>query len=263
VKLPGADVIVTGGASGLGAATCRALAQAGAIVTLLDRNVALGRAIAEEVGGSFAEVDVADGPSVEAAFAEVLNLRALVCCAGVGGGRSMLRRAKEQPSGEPATYVPHDLESFERVVRVNLIGTFNCVRLAAWKMQTLNPDSKGERGVIITTSSIAAFDGVDGGTAYSASKGGVASMTLPLARDLGRHGVRVVSIAPGPFDTPLVEGMPPSYNNKLVEESPFPHRMGKPEEYASLALHLIDNPMMNGEVIRIDAGMRMSPSSFR
>jgi NAD(P)-dependent dehydrogenase (short-subunit alcohol dehydrogenase family) len=222
MNVNGVDVVVTGGASGLGAATSRALANAGARVTVFDRNAELGRAVAAEIAGTFFEVDVADGPSVEAAMADLSN-----------------------------------------VVRVNLIGTFNCIRLAAWKMHTLSPSSEGERGVIVTTSSIAAFDGVDGGSAYSASKGGVAAMTLPLARDLGRYGVRVVSIAPGPFGTPLTENMPNDYNTKLIAESPFPHRMGKPEEYASLALHLIDNPMINGEVIRIDAAMRMAPNTFR
>lgn len=252
MNVQGVEVVVTGGASGLGAATSRALARAGARVIVLDRNAELGLALAKEIKGTFFEVDVADGPSVEAAFADLHDLRALVCCAGIGGGRSIVRR-----SG------PHDLESFENIVRVNLVGTFNCIRLAAWKMHTLEPDAKGERGVIITTSSIAAFDGVDGGSAYSASKGGVASMTLPLARDLGRYGVRVMSIAPGPFGTPLTENMPNDYNAKLIAESPFPHRMGEPDEYASLVMHLIDNLMMNGEVVRIDAGMRMAPSAFR
>jgi NAD(P)-dependent dehydrogenase (short-subunit alcohol dehydrogenase family) len=252
MNVDGADVVVTGGASGLGAATSRALAAAGARVLVLDRNATLGLALAREIGGSFAEVDVADGLTVEAALADLSDLRVLVCCAGIGGGRSIVRR-----SG------PHDLESFENVVRVNLVGTFNCVRLAAWKMHALEPSANGERGVIVTTSSVAAFDGVDGGSAYSASKGGVAAMTLPLARDLGRYGVRVVSIAPGPFGTPLTENMPNDYSAKMIAESPFPHRMGQPEEYASLAMHLIDNSMMNGEVIRIDAGLRMAPSSFR
>jgi NAD(P)-dependent dehydrogenase (short-subunit alcohol dehydrogenase family) len=252
MKVRDADVVVTGGASGLGAATCRALAEGGARVLVLDRNAALGRALATEIGGAFAEVDVADGPGVEAALAEVNNLRVLVCCAGIGGARSVVRR-----NG------PHDLESFENIVRVNLVGTFNCVRLAAWKMHTLEPNDQGERGVIVTTSSAAAYDGVDGGSAYSASKGGVAAMTLPLARDLGRFGVRVMSIAPGPFGTPLTENMPNDYSEKMIADSPFPHRMGQPEEYASLAMHLIDNSMMNGEVVRIDAGIRMAPSSLR
>ncbi len=252
MNVQGVDAVVTGGASGLGAATSRALANAGARVTVLDRNGELGAAIAKEINGTFFEVDVADGPSVEAAFADLHDLRVLVCCAGIGGGRGIVRR-----SG------PHDLESFENIVRVNLVGTFNCIRLAAWKMHTLEPTAKDERGVIITTSSVAAYDGVDGGSAYSASKGGVASMTLPLARDLGRYGVRVVSIAPGPFGTPLTENMPNGYNEKLISESPFPHRMGRPEEYASLAMHLVDNAMMNGEIVRIDGAVRMAPSSFR
>ena len=252
MNVQGVDAVVTGGASGLGAATSRALAASGARVAILDRNVLLGAALARELGASFFEVDVADGPAVEAALADLGDLRVLVCCAGIGGGRGVVRR-----NG------PHDLESFEHIVRVNLVGTFNCLRLAAWKMHTLEPNAKGERGVIVTTSSIAAYDGVDGGAAYSASKGGVASMTLPLARDLGRYGIRVVSIAPGPFATPLTENMPNDFDAKLIADSPFPHRMGEPPEYAALAMHLIDNPMMNGEVIRIDAAMRMAPSSLR
>ena len=252
MNVQSSDVVVTGGASGLGAATSRALAKAGARVTILDQNAESGRVLATELNGLFFQVDVADGPAVEAVFDDLPDLRALVCCAGIGGGRSVVRR-----NG------PHDLESFENMIRVNLVGTFNCLRLAAWRMHTLEPNENGERGVIVTTSSIAAFDGVDGGAAYSASKAGVAGMTLPLARDLGRYGIRVVSIAPGPFATPMTSNMPNSFDQKMIDDSPFPPRMGRPEEYASLAMHLIDNPMMNGEVIRIDAGMRMNPSSLR
>ena len=245
-------MVVTGGSSGLGEATARRFAAAGARVTILDLNEAQGSAVAESIGGAFAAVDVADGPSVEAAMADLANLRVLVCCAGIAGGRATIRRDG-----------PHDLESFERVVRVNLTGTFNCIRLAAWKMHTLDPGDDDERGVIVTTSSVAAFDGVDGGASYSASKAGVAGMTLPLARDLGRHGIRVVSIAPGGMSTPMTVVLPSRYSEQMIGDTPFPRRFGTPDEYASLAAHIVENRMLNGEVIRIDGAIRMAPSSLR
>jgi NAD(P)-dependent dehydrogenase (short-subunit alcohol dehydrogenase family) len=199
-------------------------------------------------------VDVADAAGVERALAAAAEahgpLRVLVTCAGIGAGRQTVRS-----SG------PHDLELFEKVVRVNLVGTFNCVRLAAWEMSRQEPlGDDGERGVIVTTSSIAAYDGVDGGVAYSASKAGVAGMTLPLARDLAGHGVRVVSIAPGSFATPMNASLPPSYGEALAAATPFPGRFGRPEEFADLVAHVVANPMLNGEVIRLDGGLRMAAS---
>lgn len=252
MDIQGVGALVTGGASGLGAATARRLAAGGARVTIVDMDEARGREVAAEIGGAFAHADVADGPAMEAVFADLTDLRVLVCCAGVGFGRGTVRRGG-----------PHDLESFERVVRINLTGTFNCIRLAAWHMSQLEPRTDGERGVIVTTASVAAFDGVDGGAAYSASKAGVAGMTLPIARDLGRYGVRIVSIAPGSFDTPMAAGMPADYIDQMAQTTPFPPRFGNPAEYGELAAHIIANRMLNGEVIRIDGAIRMTPSSLR
>lgn len=235
MDLLGVGAIVTGGASGLGAATVHRLEAAGARVTIADRR------------GEPA-VDVADAAGIEALVTSVEDLRVLVCCAGIGGSAKVVRR-----SG------PHSLEDFERTVRVNLTGTFNCVRLAAWAMSQLDPLPSGERGVIVMTSSIAAYDGVNGGAAYSASKAGVAGMTLPLARDLGPLGIRVMCIAPGSFDTPLVSGMAPEFSDQLARETPFPARFGQPDEFAALVEHIVANPMLNGEVIRLDGGLRMRP----
>jgi NAD(P)-dependent dehydrogenase (short-subunit alcohol dehydrogenase family) len=252
VRLDGIGAMVTGGASGLGAATARTLADAGAGVTIVDLSPR-GEQVAAEVGGTFVAADVSDGPAMEAAFAAGAvahgPTRLLVCCAGVGAARAIVRR-----SG------PHDLDEWDRVIRVNLTGTFNCIRLAAAGMVALDPLDDGERGVIVTTSSIAAFDGVDGGVAYSASKAGVAGMTLPLARDLGDAGVRVMSIAPGVFETPLVDGLPPSYMDDLRSKVPHPGRLGRPEEFAALVAHIAANPMLNGSVIRLDGALRMTPS---
>ncbi len=244
--------MVTGGASGLGAATAAQLRNAGARVRILDQDEDRARTHAKAIGATWCAVDVADGPAVQAAIEDLENLRVLVCCAGIGGGMAVVRR-----NG------PHDLETFERVIRVNLTGTFNCVRLAAWKMSQLEPTDDDERGVIITTASIAGYDGVDGGAAYSASKAGVAGMTLPLARDLGRFGVRVMSIAPGTFTTPMTAGMPADFDSQMRDTTPFPHRFGNPSEYASLVEHIVSNHMLNGEVIRLDGGLRMTPSRFR
>ena len=232
----GRGALVTGGASGLGAATVAALAAAGAEVAVADLH-----------GPS--PVDVTDDDAMGPLVASITDLRVLVCRTGIGtGGGKVVRR-----NG------PHSLADFERMVRVNLVGTFNAVRLAAWAMSRLEPTADGERGVIVTTSSIAAFDGVTGGAAYSASKAGVAGMTLPLARDLGPLGIRVVSIAPGPMDTPMVEGMVPEFAAQLAAETPFPHRFGRPEEFAALVAHVVANPLLNGEVIRLDGATRMRP----
>ncbi len=246
-------VIVAGGASGLGAATARRFAAAGANVAVLDINETLGANLADEIGGLFSPCDVSDATSAEAAVAHVVDVlgapRVLVCCAGIGAGKRVVGRRG-----------PHELAVFDKVVRVNLTGTFNMLRLAAWEMSKLDAlDETGECGVIVTTSSIAAYDGVNGGVAYSASKAGVAGMTLPLARDLAPHNIRAVSIAPGSFETPLVAGMPDAFRAQLSSETPFPQRFGLPEEFAALAEHIVANPMINGEVIRLDGGLRMRP----
>ena len=226
-------------------------------MAILDTNSDLGSALAKELGGLFIHTDVASAEAAEAAVARIVSElglpRALVCCAGVGSGRRMVGRN-----------APHDLALFERVVRVNLIGTFNVCRLVAWELRDAEAVTEdGERGVMITTSSIAAFDGVDGGVAYSASKGGVVGMTLPMARDLAPQAIRVVSIAPGSFDTPLVEGMPAEFGDAMAAATPFPPRFGHPVDFGRLARHVIENPMLNGEVIRLDGGLRMAPSRLR
>ena len=210
MEIAGSTAFITGGASGLGAATARHLASLGARVGVLDRDVERGSAIASEIGGVFAECDVSSAESLEAAFAHLVEQlgapRITVACAGVGAGKKVIGR-----NG------PHPLDEFERIVNINLIGVFNIVRLAAWAMHDLDPvGPDGERGVIVTTASIAATDGVDGGVSYSASKGGVLGMTLPLARDLAPWGIRAVSISPGSFDTPLVEGMPDEYAEQMA-----------------------------------------------
>jgi NAD(P)-dependent dehydrogenase (short-subunit alcohol dehydrogenase family) len=250
MKLSGVIAVVTGGASGLGAATVRRLLAEGADVIAIDRDEDRGRQLVSETGARFVRGDVADAGEMEALFADpdMAQARVLVCCAGIGGAKMTVRRDG-----------PHDLETFERIVRVNLTGTFNCIRLAAWNMSKLEPRqtsaeiSPGERGVIVMTASIAAFDGVEGGAAYSASKAGVAGMTLPLARDLGRHAIRVNSIAPGTFATPMVELLPDEFSKQLSDETPFP----------DLANFLIQNSMMNGETVRIDGAMRMRPGRLR
>lgn len=254
MELDQRTVLISGGASGLGAATARRFAATGARVGILDINEDLGSAVADDIGGYFALCDVGNAASVQSAVEAAVQAlgppRVLVTCAGIGSGKRVVGRRK-----------PHDLDLFERVVQVNLTGTFNLLRLAAWEMSQLDPvDDTGERGVIVTTSSIAAYDGVDGGVAYSASKAGVAGMTLPLARDLAPNAIRAVSIAPGSFETPLVAGMPDRFRDQLSNETPFPRRFGLPDEFAALAEHIVTNPMINGEVIRLDGGLRMRPS---
>ncbi len=255
MELRGAVAMVTGGASGLGAATAREFVACGGRVAVLDLDRHRGTALADEIGATFVACDVGSEDSARRAVDVVVDAlgppRVLVCCAGIGAGKRMIGRRQ-----------PHDLELFEKVVRVNLTGTFNLLRLAAWEMKALDPlGSDGERGVLITTASIAAQDGVDGGVAYSASKGGVAAMTLPLARDLGAYGIRAVSIAPGSFATPMVDGLPAEYGEQMAAATPFPHRFGDPSEYARLAAHIVANPMLNGSVIRLDGGLRMQPSA--
>ncbi len=254
MKFTGLAIIVSGGASGLGEATVRRFVDAGAKVVVADRDESRGKSLAGELGASvaFAQTDVTDEPSVakaiEVAETRWGGLHGLVHCAGIVAGERVLGK-----NG------PHELASFARVVQVNLIGTFNVVRLAAAAIAKAPADDEGQRGVIVTTSSIAAFDGQIGQAAYAASKGGVAAMTLPLARDLARHGIRVVSIAPGIFDTPMMAGMSEEVRESLASQIPFPPRFGRPEEFASLVEHIFSNPMLNGEVIRLDGAVRMGP----
>jgi len=244
--------VVTGGASGLGAATARALVERGARVAILDLNGALAEETATALGGLGVACDVADGASTEAALARAREAhgvaRVLVNCAGVGTSGKAVGRGG-----------PLALDRFARVVGVNLIGTFNCIRLAAAAMQSLEPHADGERGVIVNTASVAAFDGQIGQPAYAASKGGVVSMTLPLAREFAEHGIRVMTIAPGIFSTPMVHGLPDKVRDSLAASVPFPKRLGAPEEYASLVVMIVETPMLNGEVIRLDGAIRMAP----
>jgi NAD(P)-dependent dehydrogenase (short-subunit alcohol dehydrogenase family) len=222
-------------------------------VVVVDRNEALGEVIARELGGTFCLADVADSNDMESVFSSIADLRVLVNCAGIGTVGMTLRK-----SG------PLALDVFENVMRVNVTGTFNCARLAAWHMKSLDPlGADGERGVIINTASIAAYDGVEGGVAYSASKAAIAGMTLPLARDLGRHAIRVVAIAPGSFTTPMTDGMSTDYAGVMAASTPFPPRFGHATEFGSLVAHIVENPMLNGEVIRLDGGQRMTPGSLR
>lgn len=257
MDLNGATVYVTGGASGLGAATAERLSDAGARVAILDLDEDAGGALADRLGGAFVRCDVASEESVESAFEALLDQvgppRVAVCCAGIAAGAKIIGRKG-----------PHPLDSFQRVVGVNLVGTFNVVRLAAWAMRDLEPlGPDGERGVLIMTASIAATDGIDGGVAYSASKGGVRAMALPLARDLAPWAIRAVSISPGSFATPLVAGMPPDYAEQMSNETPFPPRFGDPPEFGMLCEHVIVNPMINGTDLRLDGGIRMTPSRLR
>jgi NAD(P)-dependent dehydrogenase (short-subunit alcohol dehydrogenase family) len=248
MDLKGIGALVAGGASGLGEATARELAARGARVTVADLNEERGAALAAEIGGSFAAADVTDEAQVQAAVESVEGLRLTVSCAGIGWAERTVK--KDGPAA---------LEPFETVVRVNLIGTFNVLRLAANAMAAGEPDAEGERGAIVMTASIAAFDGQIGQTAYSASKGGVAGLTLPAARDLARLGIRVCTIAPGLFDTPLLAALPQDARDALGASIPFPPRLGRPEEYAKLACHIAENTMLNGEVLRLDGALRMAP----
>lgn len=251
MQLQNTSAIVTGGSSGLGAATARALAQQGAFVVIADINVEAGSAVAGEIGGQFVHCDVAaehDAVQVVNAARAHAPLRVLVNCAGIAPAARTL--GKEGP---------HPLDTFERVIRVNLVGSFNMIRIAANEMAAGTPTEDGERGVIINTASVAAYDGQIGQAAYSASKGGIVGMTLPLARDLARHGVRVMTIAPGIFETPMLMGMPKEVQDALGQMVPFPSRLGHPSEYAALALHIVGNRMLNGEVIRLDGAIRMQP----
>ena len=250
MQLPGSVALVTGGASGLGLATASALQRAGAEVVLVDLPSSRGEAAAAELGATFVATDVTDEASVQAAVDAAVArgpLRVAVSCAGIGTPGRVLGKAG-----------PLALEQFARVVTVNLVGTFNVVRLAAAAMAQTDP-VEGERGVIVNTASAAAFDGQVGQAAYSASKGGVVGMTLPLARDLASSFIRVMTVAPGLFDTPMLQGLPEAARQSLGAQVPMPSRLGHPQEYAALVQHIVENPMLNGEVIRLDGAIRMAP----
>ena len=256
----GSDIsaVVSGAASGLGAATARALAAKGVRVAVCDINEAEGAAVAKEIGGVFVRCDVTDEASVKAAFATARAAhgqeRILVNCAGIAVGKRITRKVKETGAIEP-----HDLATFARVIQINLVGTFLMVANASAGMVSLKPvGPDNERGVVIMTASVAAEDGQMGQVAYSASKGGVAAMTLPLARDLHRDGVRVVSILPGLFETPMFAGLPDEARASLAASVPFPARLGKPVEYGQLAVHICENVMLNGETIRLDGAIRLA-----
>ncbi len=246
--------LVTGGASGLGEATVRLLASGGGQVMILDRPGSAGEALATELGGgvAFAAADVTDEAAVAAAVNGAVErfgaLHVAVNCAGVGIAMRTITREG-----------PHPLDLFMKVIQVNLIGTFNVIRLAAAHMATNTPNADGERGVIVNTASVAAYDGQIGQAAYSASKGGVVGMTLPIARDLAGVGIRVLTIAPGTFDTPMLAMAPDSIRQALAAQIPFPSRLGRPSEYAGLVGHILENVMLNGETIRLDGAIRMAP----
>jgi NAD(P)-dependent dehydrogenase (short-subunit alcohol dehydrogenase family) len=252
MELAGQAAIVTGGASGLGAETARYFAREGAKVAVLDLNADLAREVAAEVNGAGIECDVADPLSAEAALAEARTkhgpARILANCAGIGGAKRIVGKEGPMP-----------LEEFNRIIRVNLVGTFNMMRLAAAEMAKLDPLEDGERGVIISTTSVAAYEGQIGQAAYAASKGGIVSLTLPAARELAQFGIRVLAIAPGLFLTPLLYKLPPEAQKSLGESIPFPKRLGRADEFARLAVHIVSNLALNGEVIRLDGALRLPP----
>ena len=254
MKIMGSTTVITGGASGLGRATAERLSASGGQVVLLDLPTSAGAAAAHAMGASalFAAGDVTSADDVAAALEAAIkrfgSIQGLVNCAGIGSGdRTFGRRG------------PADLGKFARTIQINLIGTFNCIRLAAAHMAKNEPNPDGERGVIINTASVAAFDGQIGQAAYAASKGGIVGMTLPIARDLAELGIRVCTIAPGLFDTPLLATLPEPARASLAKQVPFPPRLGRPVEYAALAVHIMDNVMLNGETIRLDGAIRMQP----
>ena len=254
MELSNTVAVVTGGASGLGAATVRAFCARGARAAILDLSRDIGEALARELGDGaiFVEADVTDAESVAAAVARARSqlggVHILVNCAGVGTAGKVLGREGPLP-----------LDQFTRTVMINLIGSFNAIRLAAAVMVANEPNAEGERGVIINTASIAAFDGQVGQAAYAASKAGIVGMTLPIAREFAQSGIRVVTIAPGTFDTPMLARLPEEVRRSLGEQVPFPSRLGRPEEFAALAVHIVENPMLNGETIRLDGALRMAP----
>ncbi|MBI3043722.1 MAG: SDR family NAD(P)-dependent oxidoreductase [Betaproteobacteria bacterium] len=253
MQIAGRTFLVTGGASGLGAATARRLARAGGNVALCDLDAGHGKKLVQEIGAQaiFVPADVTDEARVTQAIATARGkfgaLHGAVSCAGIAPGERVLGKTG-----------PHRLESFRRAIEINLVGTFNVLRLAAQAMAENPPDAEGERGIIINTASVAAFDGQIGQVAYSASKAGVVGMTLPAARELARSGIRVMTIAPGIFETPMVAGLAPELQQSLAAQVPFPPRLGRPDEFAALVEHIITNVMLNGEVIRLDGAVRLS-----
>ncbi len=254
MDIRGFSAVISGGASGLGAATARRIVEAGGLVTILDRDGEKAKALAAELGGGtdYVVADVSDESEVQAAIDVALGhgpLRAVINCAGIGIAESTI--------GIDGT--PHSLSGFDRIIKVNLIGTFNLLRLGASAINKSEPLEFGERGVIINTASIAAYDGQIGQLAYSASKGAIVGMTLPAARDLSAAGIRVVTIAPGIMDTPLLGQLPDQIREMLASGVPFPHRLGVPEDFASMAMEIIRNGYINGEVIRLDGALRMPP----
>ena len=254
MQVQGHTFIVTGGSSGLGAGTAERLIEQGANVVIADVNTDAGEAKAAELGEKaiFVQTDVSSEESAQACIDKAVStfgaLHGVVNCAGILVAKKTVGRGGA-----------HDLESFARVITVNLVGTFNMIRLAAVAMSENEPNEEGECGVVINTASVAAYDGQIGQAAYSASKGGVVGMTLPIARDLSRNGIRCMTIAPGIFETPMVAGMPDEVQESLISQIPFPKRLGKPSDYAFLAQHIIENVKLNGEVIRLDGGVRMGP----
>jgi len=248
----GQIAVVTGGGSGLGEATARALAARGAKVAIFDVGIERAEKVAAEIGGIAVKCDVSSADSGEQAFAAVADRlgapRILVNCAGIG--------IAAKTTGKDG---PHSLDLYRKVIEVNLIGTFNMIRLFAARCELLDPLQGGERGVIVSTASVAAYDGQIGQAAYSSSKGGVVGMTLPVARDLARAGIRVMTIAPGIFRTPMLAGLPQDAQDSLGKQVPFPPRLGEPAEYGALACHIVENQMLNGEVIRLDGAIRMAP----
>jgi len=253
------SAIVTGGASGLGAATARALAGKGVKIAIFDLNAAQGEIVAKEIGGTFARCDVTDEASIDAALAAVRKAhgqeRIVVNCAGIAIGKRIVRKVKDTGAIEA-----HDVASFAKVIQINLVGTFTMIAKCAAGMMTLTPlPPDGERGVIISTASVAAEDGQIGQVAYAASKGGVVAMTLPVARDLAQSGIRVCSIMPGLFHTPMFDGLPEEARNSLAATVPFPSRLGNPCEYGALAVHIAENIMLNGVSIRLDGAIRLAP----
>ncbi|WP_137388709.1 3-hydroxyacyl-CoA dehydrogenase [Rhodoligotrophos defluvii] len=252
MQIEGVAAIVTGGASGLGAATAERLARLGAKVTIFDLNQDLGEGKAAEIGGRFMAVNVTEEDAVSEAMAKAEGLhgkaRILVNCAGIGPPQKTVGREGQ----------PHALADFRKVIEINLVGTFNVLSKFAASLSKAEPLGE-ERGVIVNTASVAAFDGQIGQAAYSASKGGIVGMTLPVARDLAQFGIRVVTIAPGLFMTPLLATLPPQAQESLGKQVPFPNRLGRPEEYAQLVESIVTNPMLNGEVIRLDGAIRMAP----
>jgi NAD(P)-dependent dehydrogenase (short-subunit alcohol dehydrogenase family) len=243
--------IVTGGASGLGEGTARRLSQSGGKVLVADLQIERGEAVAREVGGAFVKCDVTQEADAQAAVAKAGSmgkLMGLVNCAGIAIGARTVGKDG-----------PHVLASFQKVININLVGSFNMIRVAAQAMSQNAPEPTGERGVLINTASVAAYDGQIGQAAYAASKGGIVGMTLPIARDLSKLGIRCMTIAPGIFGTPMMFGMPQDVQDALAAAVPFPSRLGTPEDYAKLALHIIENDMLNGEVIRLDGAIRLAP----